>query len=149
VPAEVLVRSVCFILTRALFLLLLAAPPLAAAVRETVCSPEEVLVTEKRIEVICRESATLADRGRESETAIANFAYPLISQSYQPQFGSQVYLVDYFLDQLRTALLHDRKVRLWFETDVGTNPLWGCEPARCRALVAVALTDLGRNVPIE
>lgn len=140
-------RSLRFSLT--CIVVVAVGSPLAAAVRETLCSPEEVLVAEKRIEVICRESAALGDRGREAETAVASFAYPLISQSYQPQFGSQVYLVDYFLDQLRTALLHDRKVRLWFETDIGTNPLWGCDPGLCRALVAVALTDLGRNVPIE
>ncbi len=136
-------RSLCFFLTCAV----VVVHPLTAAVRETLCSPEEVLVTETRIEVVCRESAALAESGRESETTIARFAYPLISQSYQPQFGSQVYLVDYFLDQVRTGLLDDRKLRLWFETDVGTNSLWGCEPAACRALVAVALTDLPRSAP--
>lgn len=137
-------------LTRAVVVLVaLVASPLAAAVRETLCSPEEVLVAEQRIEVVCRESSTLADRGRESETAVARFAYPLISQSYQPQFGSQVYLVDYFLDQLRTGLLHDRKLRLWFETSVGSNLVWGCDPADCRALVAIALTDVSRTSPSE
>lgn len=125
------------------------ASSLTAAVRETLCSPEEVLVTEQRIEVVCREEAALGDRGREAETTIARFAYPLISQSYQPQFGSQVYLVDYFLEQLRTGLLDDRKVRLWFETDPGANLLWGCDLTACRALVAVALTDIPRTAPSE
>lgn len=106
-------------------------------------------MTDKRIEVTCREGATLGDRGREAETIVSTFAYPLIPMGYQPQFGSQLYLVDYFLDQLRTALLFDRRLRLWFETDIGTNQLWGCDPSRCRAFVAVALTDLGRNTPLE
>ncbi len=125
--------------------LALLALPAAAEVREALCSPEEVLVADQRIEVICREATALGDRGRLSEVGVGRFAYPLISQSYQPQLGNQPNLSTYYLDQLQAALVHDRKVRIWFETELGTNTLWGCDPAACRALVACALTDQPRS----
>jgi len=128
-----------------LSLLVLLVAPLtaraaAAEVREILCSPIEVRLDEDRVEVTCLESATLGDTGRDRESEVGRFAYPLLSQSFEPMLGSQVHLVTYTLDMLQTALVHRRKLRIWFDTDASRLQQFGCDPAACRTLVAVALT---------
>lgn len=131
-----------------LVLALLLAPGSAAAeVREILCSPLEVRLDEDRIEVACLETATLGDSGRDREREVGRFAYPLLSQSFEPLLGSQVHLATYTLDMLQTAVVHGRKLRIWFDTDAASTPRFGCDPASCRTLVAVAITALPAEVP--
>lgn len=111
------------------------------------CSPVEIRLDQDRIEVACLETTTLGDTGRDREREVGRFAYPLLSQSFEPLLGSQVHLVTYTLDMLQTALVHHRKVRIWFDTDIGRLQQFGCDPAACRSIVAVAITDLPSGPP--
>jgi hypothetical protein len=56
--------------------------------------------------------------------------------------GSQVHLVSYTLDMLQTALVHRRKLHIWFDTDSSRLQQFGCDPGVCRTMAAVAITDL-------
>lgn len=130
------------------FLALLLSPALAAAeVREILCSPLEVRLDEDRIEVTCLETATLGDTGRDRERQVGRFAYPLLSLSFEPLLGSQVHLPTYTLDLLQTALVHGRKLRIWFDTDASSPLRFGCDPSSCRTIVALAVTALPAERP--
>lgn len=122
-------------------LLLLLPISASAEVREILCSPVQVRLDEDRVEVACVETAPLGDSGRDREREVGTFAYPLLSQSFEPMLGSQVHLVTYTLDMLQTALVHRRQLRIWFDTDSSRQLQFGCDPATCRTIVAVAITD--------
>jgi hypothetical protein len=122
-----------------LSLALLAVAPAAAEVLETVCSPQQVLVTDKRIEISCQKATDLGRQSREGQREVWRFAYPLVSQSLELQLGSQVHLVNYYLSQMQTALTSSRDLRVWFESDGGRPDLFGCGRDDCRAIVALAI----------
>ncbi|MEZ5333013.1 MAG: hypothetical protein R2991_13395 [Thermoanaerobaculia bacterium] len=133
---------------RLLLAALLLVPAVAGAeVREILCSPVQVRLDEDRLEVTCFETAELGDSGRDREREVGVFAYPMLSQSFEPLLGSQVHLVTYTLDMLQTALVHRRQLRIWFDTDTGRQLQFGCDPTTCRTLVAVAITDRPSRAP--
>jgi len=114
--------------------------PAFAEVRDFGCAATAVKVDERRIEILCAEPVLLSDRSTDRFRQVDRIAFPMISQNFQPQFGSQVKLLDYYLDVAQNALLHSRTLHVWFETDYSTSQSYGCDPTNCREIVALALT---------
>jgi hypothetical protein len=123
-----------------LALALVSAAPVQAEVRDFGCAPTAVKVDEKRIEILCAEPMVLNDRAQDRFRQVERIAFPMISQNFQPQFGSQVKLLDYYLDLAETALVHRQTLHVWFESDYSRSQIYGCDPTNCREIVALALT---------
>ncbi len=111
------------------------------------CAPTAVRVDEQRIEILCADALVLNERTQDRFRQVDRFAFPMISQSFQPQFGSQVKLLDYYLDLAQNAVLHSRVLHVWFDTDHSSSGLYGCDPEKCRAIVALALTHAPALAP--
>ncbi|MDH3404113.1 MAG: hypothetical protein OES32_16100 [Acidobacteriota bacterium] len=124
-----------------------APPPGSAETLDYSCAPTAVRVDEQRIEILCAEPIILDERSQDRFRRVDRFSYPMISQSFQPQLGSQVKLLDYYLDVAQNAVLHSRVLHVWFDTDHSLSPLYGCDPENCRALVGLALTHAPAVVP--
>jgi len=118
-----------------------------AEVRDFGCAPTAVKVDEKRIEILCAEPMVLSDRAQDRFRQVERVSFPMVSQNYQPQFGSQVKLLDYYLDLAQTALVHQRTLHVWFESDYTRSQIYGCDPTNCREIVALAITHEAAPAP--
>lgn len=118
----------------------LAPPSAGAETRDYSCAPTAVRVDKQRIEVLCAEPLVLNERSQDRFRQVDRFAYPMISQDFQPQLGSQVKLLDYYLEVAQSAVLHSRRLHVWFDTDFSLSRLYGCDPENCRPIVGLALT---------
>jgi hypothetical protein len=99
-----------------------------------------VKVDAQKIEILCTEPVALSTRSQDRLRQVQRFAYPMVTQSYQPLLGSQGKLLDYFLEMAEHALTHSLSLHVWFEEDSAQSRLFGCDPRDCRALVALAVT---------
>lgn len=111
-----------------------------AETRDFSCIPSAVKVDEQKIEIVCAEPILLSDRSQDRFREVDRFAYPMVSRNFQPLLGSQVKLLDYFLDVAQSAVIHERQLHIWFETDYAVSADFGCDPVNCRQLTALALT---------
>ena len=119
-----------------------------AEVRDFGCAPTAVRVGENRIEILCAEPMVLGDQARDRFSRVERVAFPMISWDFKPQFGSQVKLLDYYLEVAQNALLHSRQLHVWFETDYSKSQVYGCDPTNCREIVALALTHAPATAPV-
>ena len=119
-----------------------------AELRDFGCAPTAVKVDEKRIEILCAEPMVLSDRSTDRFRQVERVAFPMISQNFEPQFGSQVKLLDYYLEVAQNALLHSRTLHVWFESDFSRSQIYGCDPTNCREIVALALTHEPIPAPV-
>jgi hypothetical protein len=137
--------------SRILYLSALAAVfalrPAGAETLDYSCAPTAVRVDEQRIEILCAEPIVLNERSQDRFREVDRFAYPMISQSFQPQLGSQGKLLDYYLDVAQNAVIHSRLLHVWFDTDYSRSGLFGCDPENCRPLVGLALTHAPAVAP--
>ncbi len=119
---------------------ILASASTTAEMLDYSCAPTAVRVDEQRIEILCAEPIVLNERSQDRFRQVDRFAFPMISQSFQPQLGSQVKLLDYYLEVAQNAIVHSRMLHVWFDTDHALSRIYGCNPENCRALVGLALT---------
>ena len=119
-----------------------------AEVRDFGCAPTAVKVDERSIEILCAEPMVLNDRSSDRFRQVERVAFPMISQNFQPQYGSQVKLLDYYLEVAQNALLHSRTLHVWFQTDYSRSQSYGCDPTNCREIVALALTHERAVAPV-
>jgi len=125
-----------------------AAGTARAEVRDFGCAPTAVKVDERSIEILCADPMVLNERASDRFRQVERVAFPMISQNFQPQFGSQVKLLDYYLEVAQNALLHSRTLHVWFETDYTRSQAYGCDPVNCREIVALALTHERVTAPV-
>ncbi len=124
----------------AALLMSLLAIPSAAEMRDFSCTPSAVKVDLQKIEILCAEPIVLNDRSQDRFREVHRFAYPMVSQNFQPLLGSQGNLLEYFLDVAQNAVIHQRRLHVWFEADLGTASSYGCDPLDCREFSSLALT---------
>ena len=134
------------LLTASLFA---AGLPAAAEMRETACVPTAVKIDLQKMEILCADSFVLSDRSQDRFREVSSFAFPLVTQNFQPQLGSQFKLLDYYLDLAETALVNGRLLHVWFETDFSRSRSYGCDPLSCREIVALAVTHAPAVAPPE
>ena len=125
----------------------LAPPSAAAETRDYSCAPTAVRVDKQRIEILCAEPLVLNERSQDPFRQVDRFAYPMISQDFQPQLGSQVKLLDYYLEVAQSAVIYSRRLHVWFDTDYSLSRLFGCDPENCRPIVGLALTHAPAVAP--
>ncbi|MCZ6727157.1 MAG: hypothetical protein O7A98_07345 [Acidobacteria bacterium] len=136
-------------LALALILATLALSSAQAETRDSTCAPTSVRVDERRIEIWCAEPVVLNERSRDRFRVVQRFAFPMVSQNFQPQFGSQVKLLDYYLEVAQNALLNSRRLHIWFESGYSLSQNYGCDPTDCREIVALAITNEPAVTPPE
>ncbi len=124
----------------ALSLALAVAGPATAVERDYACNPSAVKVDYQKIEIVCTEAIVLSERAQDRFREIDRFAFPMISQNFQPLLGRQGELLDYFLEVAQNAVIHERTLHIWFDDDFGKGASYGCEPTNCREITALALT---------
>jgi hypothetical protein len=116
------------------------AGAVSAATRDAPCAPTAVRVDEQKIEILCADTVVLNDRSQDRFREVERFAYPMVSQNFQPQLGSQVKLLDYYLEMAQNAVVNSRLLHVWFDSDHSRSQMYGCAPTNCRAIVALAIT---------
>ena len=133
----------------ALMLATLAFSSAQAETRDSECAPTSIRVDDRKIEIWCAEPVVLNQRSRDRFRVVQRFAFPMVSQNFQPQFGSQVKLLDYYLEVAQNALLQSRRLHVWFETDYSLSQTYGCDPTDCREIVGLAVTNEPAVAPPE